>query len=92
MFTTKKLADARLSFIRTENLYTGAPHITVRCTIHNETVEVSVNSDKWIDVAKEAYRLKLLNPEYSGYYNTICNITLGLAAKMEKFNTIYFQL
>lgn len=92
MFKVQKLADATLAFIRVDDVYTHRPTITVRCTVHNETVEVVVHSDRWLDVAREAYRLKVLHHEDSSYYNTICNVCLGLSAKMVTFYTPFFDL
>lgn len=83
MFMT--IGDAKITFTKTNNQFTSVPQITARCTVHNETVEVTVYSDKFIDIAKEAYRLKAIYPNYSSYYNTVCNISIGLAAKIKKF-------
>lgn len=92
MFKVQQLADATLTFIRTDNVCTNRPTVVVRCAVHNETVEVVAHSDKWIDLAREAYRLKILHPEYAAYFNTICNVTLGLSAKMVTFYTPFFDL
>lgn len=93
MFKTIRFnKDITISFINNERYYDNAQATTVRLTNHNETVEVSVHSDRWIDVAREAWRLQVLYPENSNDYKMICNICLGLAAKMETFQTIYFSI